>query len=109
MVVITMTPNIDYASNGNGHGQGSQGSESQTVSSATAVSATTADIPVTKAWQDAGHESERPDSVTVKLLADGTEVDSITLTSTDGWEGIFRDKKVFHDDGTPIAYTVEEV
>lgn len=68
----------------------------------------TIDIPFEKVWDDEGYEAERPDSITVNLLADGTKVDSKTLTATDQWKGSFTGKPVKDEDGKEITYTVEE-
>ncbi len=65
-------------------------------------------IPVVKEWNDEGYEAERPDSVTVNLLANGTQVDSMTLTAEGQWTGSFTDKPVKDEKGNRITYTVTE-
>lgn len=40
---------------------------------------------VQKLWQDAGQELERPASVTVQLLKDGTVYDTVQLTADNNW------------------------
>lgn len=40
---------------------------------------------VLKVWDDEGSESERPESVTVDLLADGTVYDTVTLNAGNNW------------------------
>ncbi|MCL2695051.1 MAG: Cna B-type domain-containing protein, partial [Clostridiales bacterium] len=46
---------------------------------------------VKKVWDDAGHESARPASVTVYLLADGQIIDSAVLSEGNNWGGAWRD------------------
>src|SRR5699024_5892009 len=65
----------------------------------------TIDIPVEKKW--IGPETEE---VTIKLLADGEEKDSLTLTAEDNWEGEFKELyKYDQKTGKEIIYTIEEV
>ncbi len=45
----------------------------------------TVDRRVLKIWRDAGHEQERPHSVTAQLLKDGVVVDSVILSEANGW------------------------
>ena len=68
------------------------------------------DIPVTKSWNDNNNEDgNRPDSVTVRLYADGVEVDNHVLTADEGWNYTFLEKPRFQEDNkTEIAYTVNE-
>ena len=61
-------------------------------------------VPVKKVW--VGKEA---DSATIKLLADGTEKESITLTKDDNWEHTFSNLPKYADDGHEIEYTVDEV
>ena len=42
-------------------------------------------ISVQKIWQDAGYEEERPESIIVQLLKDGTMVDTVTLSAENNW------------------------
>ena len=68
-------------------------------------------IPVTKAWKDKeNQDGKRPDSVTVKLLADGQEVNGKTLTLTEAnhWTDTFTDLDEYKN-GQKIEYTVKEV
>ncbi|MBQ3090081.1 MAG: Cna B-type domain-containing protein [Oscillospiraceae bacterium] len=61
-----------------------------------------------KTWDDDGdRDGKRPDSITVHLLANGLEVDSRTVTETDGWAWTFEDLDVYSG-GSPISYTVTE-
>ncbi|MDU6679569.1 Cna B-type domain-containing protein [Actinomyces sp.] len=69
-------------------------------------------IDVEKKWSG-DVEADRPDSVTIKLLADGEQTDkSLELTAENGWKGTFEDlPKYVTVDGekTEIVYTVVEV
>ena len=61
-----------------------------------------------KTWDDANdQDGKRPQSITVHLFADGTEVDSKTVTADDNWAWSFSDKPAYKD-GKKIAYTVTE-
>ena len=68
------------------------------------------DIPVTKTWNDSNNrDANRPDSITVRLYADGVEVDSHVLTSEENWAFTFVEKPRYQEDGkTEIVYTVNE-
>nr|WP_298053580.1 Cna B-type domain-containing protein [uncultured Lachnoanaerobaculum sp.] len=61
-------------------------------------------VPVKKVW--VGKEA---DSATIKLLADGTEKERVTLTKDDNWEHTFSNLPKYADDGHEIEYTVDEV
>ena len=61
-------------------------------------------VPVKKVW--VGKEA---DFATIKLLADGTEKESVTLTKDDNWEHTFSNLPKYADDGHEIEYTVDEV
>ena len=63
----------------------------------------------TKSWDDDGNrDGVRPDSITVRLLADGTEVDSKTVTADDGWAYSFDGLAKYKADGSEVKYTVTE-
>ena len=65
-------------------------------------------IPVKKIWDDSANEYEyRPEAITVRLLANDAEVDSLVLTKENGWRGVFMDHPV-NLDGEPIVYTLIE-
>ncbi|RVU96621.1 Cna B-type domain-containing protein [Coriobacteriales bacterium OH1046] len=69
----------------------------------------TVDISGTKTWDDADNQDGvRPRSITVRLLADGTEVGSKSVTEADGWAFSFDGLPKYNADGTEIAYTVTE-
>ena len=61
----------------------------------------------TKTWNDNDQTTKRPESITVRLLADGTEVNSQTVTAESNWTYKFTDLPKFAD-GKEIVYTVSE-
>lgn len=71
----------------------------------THVPATT-NIYVTKVWKD-DTEADRPESITVDVLADGKVVESMELTAADNWAGSLLDMPAYAN-GKAIVYTVEE-
>ncbi|GIO17777.1 hypothetical protein J18TS1_08770 [Oceanobacillus oncorhynchi subsp. incaldanensis] len=65
-------------------------------------------VPVSKAWEDAENQDGiRPASITVSLLADGEEIDSIELNESNNWQADFTGLDKFKN-GELIEYTVEE-
>ena len=68
------------------------------------------DIPVTKTWNDNNNrDKNRPESITVRLYADGVEVDDHTVTAADNWKYTFAQKSRYRDDNrTEIVYSVNE-
>ena len=63
---------------------------------------------VTKIWDDNNNQDgKRPESVTVRLLANGKEVRNTTLSQDNGWTYTFEDVNV-KENGQPIEYTVVE-
>src|SRR5699024_1323519 len=62
------------------------------------------EVPVKKVWQGSAE-----DSVTIKLLADGEEVETVDLMANEDWSHVFTDLDAFDEDGQPITYTVKEV
>ena len=67
-------------------------------------------VTVTKAWNDKNDQDGiRPESITVKLLADGQETkETLTLSSGNNWTGTFNGLNKYKD-GKKITYTIEEV
>ena len=67
-------------------------------------------ITVTKAWADNNDQDGlRPESVTVKLLADGQETNkTLTLSSDNNWQGTFSGLDKYRE-GKEISYSVAEV
>ncbi len=65
------------------------------------------DIGGYKIWSG-DEESDRPDSITIHLLANGTEVDSKTVTAADGWKWSFTDLDECDEDDNAIIYAITE-
>ena len=66
------------------------------------------DIPVTKTWNDNGNkDGNRPASITVRLLADGTEVARAELTAAGGWGTVFTGLPRYNGE-EKIRYTITE-
>jgi phosphoribosyl-dephospho-CoA transferase len=64
----------------------------------------TIDIPVIKNWVGAAKES-----VVVRLLADGTEVNSVELTEKTNWQHTFSDLPKYNQNtGAEINYSIKE-
>ena len=68
------------------------------------------DIPVTKTWNDTDDkDGNRPDSIIVRLFADGVEVDSHVLTAAEKWSYTFTGLPRYKEDNrTEIVYSVNE-
>ncbi len=67
-------------------------------------------VQVTKAWEDKhDQDGKRPASVTIKLLADGKEVEgkTLTLSKANNWTGSFTDLDEYKA-GKKIEYTIKE-
>ena len=70
-------------------------------------------ISGTKIWEDRDNwDNKRPESITVRLKADGVEVEAIKVTEEDEWSYSFADlpkyKNVDGEGGIEILYTVTE-
>ena len=68
------------------------------------------EITVTKEWKDnANADGVRPESITVRLFADGTEVKSVTITpdETGAWSYTFKNLPK-NKNGREIKYTIKE-
>lgn len=70
----------------------------------------TGEIPVVKRWEG---EEALPERVTVKLLAGGTCIRTLTLTAADtqddgSWQSSFQNVPLYDSQGRPIDYTVAE-
>lgn len=69
----------------------------------------TVNISGEKIWNDINNQDgKRPESIVVKLFANGEEVSSKTVTAEDGWKWTFENLPKFYNHGTPIAYTFVE-
>ena len=65
-------------------------------------------IEVSKTWHDDSGTVEKPDEITVLLLADGKEVNRANIEYVNGaWSHSFGAKPA-NDNGNPINYTVKE-
>ena len=65
------------------------------------------DIRVAKFWVDAGHESARPQSLTVRLHDTHSTVGVLSLSAENGWSGVFHNLPVYRD-GVKIEYSITE-
>lgn len=67
-------------------------------------------IPVEKVWDDNNNQDGlRPQSVTVKLLADGNDTEkTLTLNAGNNWRGTFSELDKY-ENGREVTYTIEEV
>ncbi|MGX2946280.1 Cna B-type domain-containing protein [Enterococcus alishanensis] len=62
----------------------------------------------TKTWDDANdQDGKRPESINVNLLADGTKIDSKTVSATEDWRYSFTNLDKYKD-GKAISYTITE-
>ena len=70
-------------------------------------------VTVNKSWVDADNQDGmRPESVTVRLLADGVETDqTVELNADNNWQAIFTDLDEYKigEVGQKVEYSVEEV
>ena len=66
-------------------------------------------VSVEKVWDDANdQDGKRPETVTVRLLADGQDTGkTLTLNADNDWAGSFSDLDAYKE-GAAIAYTVKE-
>lgn len=66
---------------------------------------------VLKVWKDAGHEANRPQSVTIQLLQDGKVFDTVTLSDANGWGHTWEKLEAKHTwsvrELVPEGYTVQ--
>jgi len=71
----------------------------------------TTEITGKKTWNDLNNiYFKRPDSVTIRLLADGVEIDNRVVTEADNWSWTFADLPVYKAGavGQKINYTITE-
>ncbi len=69
----------------------------------------TVEITGIKTWDDASNQDGvRSHDVTIRLLADGDEVDSTTIDDGDDWSWGFSDMPKYRDGGTEISYRITE-
>lgn len=61
-----------------------------------------------KTWEDGDNvDGKRPESITIRLLANGVEKDSRKVTEKEGWKWTFSDLPKF-EKGKEITYTITE-
>ena len=66
------------------------------------------EISGSKTWVDNDNEDrKRPESITIRLFADGIEKDSVVVTAENGWKWSFTDLDKYAQ-GKEIVYTIEE-
>lgn len=65
-------------------------------------------LNVSKKWVDDEAITDRPESITVVLLANEQEIDKIELTVSDDWKGSFEGLSKY-ENGDIIEYTIEEI
>ena len=66
------------------------------------------EIAGSKTWVDNDNQDgKRPESITIRLYADGVEVASKVVTAEDGWAWSFTNLPKFND-GVEIVYTIAE-
>ncbi len=69
----------------------------------------TIDVEGEKTWVDNNdQDGKRPESITIHLLADDKEVDSIVVTKADGWKWAFTDLVKYNDYDNEVVYTIAE-
>lgn len=67
------------------------------------------ELTVEKIWNDEDDvDGIRPDSVTVRLLQNGTEVENAEVTEAEGWKHTFTELDKYDEDGEAYVYTVTE-
>jgi len=104
---------IDYSvteQEGNGYTLISIDGDAERGFTITNYNTETVEVPVEKAWDDAGDQDGiRPASVTVELLANGAATGkTVELSEDNGWAGSFIELPKYADTGDEIVYTVEE-
>ena len=66
------------------------------------------EVSVTKVWNDSDNQDgKRPEEVTVKLLADGKEFKTGTITAKEDWKYTFKELDKYKK-GQEIKYTIKE-
>ena len=81
------------------------GTEAALIITNTLIPQTT-DLSVEKVWKG-DTKSNRPDSITVEILANGEVAKTVKLTADDDWATTISDLPVY-EDGKKIEYTVKE-
>ena len=69
----------------------------------------TVQVAGSKNWNDNGNAAGlRPESITIRLYANGKEMDHKTVTEKDGWSWNWKDLKRYDTDHKEISYTISE-
>ena len=69
----------------------------------------TVQVAGSKNWNDNGNAvGLRPESITIRLYANGKEMDHKTVTEKDGWSWNWKDLKRYDTDHQEISYTISE-
>ncbi len=63
---------------------------------------------VTKVWDDKGYESNRPKSVQVTLLQNGTAYDTVILNEANGWLYTWEKLPKYGEDGKEYNWSIQE-
>ncbi|MCD7840087.1 MAG: Cna B-type domain-containing protein [Erysipelotrichaceae bacterium] len=101
---VVETSEGDYTSTYSDVIEGEDGNYSVTITN----TVETVNIAGIKTWDDAGNQDgKRPDSITVRLLANGKEVSSQTVTADDNWSYTFTNLAKYSN-GEEIEYVVTE-
>ena len=70
----------------------------------------TVNVSGAKTWDDGNYQNvERPESITIRLLANDKKVKEIKVTEKDGWSWNFDNLDKYDKDGNEITYTISEV
>ena len=68
----------------------------------------TTDVITEKVWEDTNNNDRvRPENITIRLLADGEEIDYQVVTANDNWSAKFEGLPKYNE-GKEIAYTITE-
>ena len=66
------------------------------------------DLSGSKTWDDADNQDgKRPESITIRLYANGKQVEVVTVTAEDGWKWSFANLPKY-ESGSEIRYTITE-
>ena len=66
------------------------------------------DLSGSKTWNDSDNQDgKRPDSITIRLYANGEQVEVMTVTAEDDWQWSFTGLPKY-ENGTVIQYTITE-
>ncbi len=67
----------------------------------------TTSVEVTKSWAN-DQASDRPESVTVNLLNNGTVIDTVKLNEANGWSHVFENLPTSDKQGNAYTYSIAE-